>query len=138
MNDFPRGGAGPRRDPPEPTAAPPVSTAPALGTMATDSWALAVDEQEAAAESVSCHQPLEDHGTSAGQDRGLLERHCLGCSVQGGGAWREWDLAPKLALLTQPLPRCINSIWVIQPSACLPGIRVDNRLHSQPRMAIFM
>ncbi|CAO2609967.1 ATP-dependent RNA helicase DDX19B, partial [Lemmus lemmus] len=54
VNDFPRGGAGPHRDPPEPlVAGEPASTAPARGTMATDSWALAVDEQEAAAESLS-------------------------------------------------------------------------------------
>lgn len=34
-----------------------TSVPPTPGTMATDSWALAVDEQEAAAESVSCLQP---------------------------------------------------------------------------------
>ena len=34
-----------------------TSVPPAPGTMATDSWALAVDEQEAAAESVSWLQP---------------------------------------------------------------------------------
>lgn len=34
-----------------------TSVSPAPGTMATDSWALAVDEQEAAAESVSWLQP---------------------------------------------------------------------------------
>jgi hypothetical protein len=43
-------------------AGKPASAAPAPRAMATDSWALAVDEQEAAAESVSCHQPLEDQG----------------------------------------------------------------------------
>lgn len=34
-----------------------TSVPPAPGTMATDSWALAVDEQEAAAESVSWLEP---------------------------------------------------------------------------------
>lgn len=82
-----------------------TSVPPAPGTMATDSWALAVDEQEAAAESVSCLQLQKGQRASFGWGSGLWERTLPGLVRAGAGCGWGWSLDSELALFTHPLPR---------------------------------
>ena len=59
--------------PHKPPRSPAPASQPVPVTMATDSWALAVDEQEAAAESVSWFQSWKDQGANFGRDE-ILEK----------------------------------------------------------------
>lgn len=57
-------------------------------------------------------------GGSAGQGLGLLEGHYLGCSVQGGGPWRDGTLI-KAAFDYPDPPTLCELILGEYPATCL-------------------